>query len=169
MKNRNQSWRQVERRTRALLERAGQLLGVEVPRVEIRFDLKGLAAGQVRLPQAAPPVIRYNPKLLENNAEAFLQQTVPHEVAHVMVARRYRQKVRPHGPQWQSLMRRLGAEPKRCHDFDTSRSQGRRMARFTYYCGCRSHQISAVRNNRIAAGQSYICRSCGEQLRASEP
>ena len=151
--------------TRRLLRQAEQLLRVAIPSCEIRFDLRGRCAGQARFGPHAPWLIRYNPILLAGNPQAFIAETVPHEVAHLATFARYGRGIRPHGPEWQGIMRLLGAEPRRCHDYDVSATPGRRMRRFDYHCDCRDHQLSSVRHNRAQAGQTYICRSCAQPLR----
>ena len=97
--------------------------------------------------------------------EAFLAETVPHEVAHV-VCRVLYPKARPHGPEWRSLMRYFGIEqPSRCHDFASAQSPGRQQRRWHYRCNCRKHQLSTTRHYRILRGSSrYHCRHCGSEL-----
>jgi hypothetical protein len=63
--------------TLTLLQAAAQRLGVKTPDPQIRFDLRGRVAGQVRFGSRGPWVIRYNPVLMQANAEDFLSTTVP--------------------------------------------------------------------------------------------
>lgn len=156
--------RQAERRTRELLEQAAHHFSATLPAVEIRFDLKGRSAGMVRFSPTGRPVVRYNEVLLAENREHFINQTIPHEVAHVVVMSLYGRKARPHGREWRSVMGLFGAEPARCHQYDTSRSVARHHVRYPYRCGCREHQLTAIRRRRMAAGQQYYCRGCGEPL-----
>jgi SprT protein len=152
-------------RTRELLEEAAHWLGVTIPPVEIRFDQRGRAAGQARFGLRTPWVIRYNPILLAENPREFIAETVPHEVAHVAAFARYSDHIRPHGREWQAIMRHLGAEPRRCHDYDVTATSHRKVRRFDYHCDCRDHQLTSIRHNRVLAGQTYICRSCAQPLR----
>lgn len=156
---------QAVEETRRLLQQAAQWLGVTIPVTEIRFDLRGRAAGQARFGPRTPWVIRYNPVLLAQHPEAFIAETVPHEVAHIAAFARFGAHIRPHGPLWQGIMHRLGAEPRRCHDYDVSATPGRRVRRFDYHCDCRDHQLTSIRHNRVQAGQTYICRGCAAPLR----
>ena len=157
---------QASRRSRELLRLAADHYGMPTPRVEIRFDLRGRAAGQARLPARGRPVIRYNLQLLAENGEAFLDRTVPHECAHVIAYRRHGGRIRPHGPEWKAVMKLFGADSGRCHDFDVSTVSSRQMTRHPYHCDCREHALTSIRHNRIQSGQSsYLCRSCGQALR----
>jgi len=151
--------------TQRLISLAEQQLSMHLPAVEINFDLRGQSAGMVRFPAHATPQIRYNRILLMENPQHFIRQTVAHEVAHLVARHHYGSGIRPHGAEWQSVMALFGVEPRRCHDYDTSRSTTRRLTRHPYQCGCQTHQLSSIRHNRIAAGQRYHCRRCGNHLR----
>jgi SprT protein len=155
----------ARRRTLELLRSAARDFAIRTPRVEIRFDLCGQAAGQVRLPSHGPALIRYNAQLLWENREGFLARTVPHEVAHVLAWRLYGTGLRPHGPEWKALMAHFCAEPSRCHPFDTGGTRTRHLARHAYHCDCREHALTSIRHNRILRGQQYLCRRCGATLR----
>lgn len=136
-----------------------------LPRLELRFDLTGRSAGQVVWRSPHRLCIRYNLGLALAQPDSFVAETVPHEVAHV-VAYACHGRVRPHGPEWQAVMRHFGfAEPRRCHDFALTDTAVRRQRRWTYACGCADHQLSTTRHNRIQQErQRYVCRVCGEPL-----
>ena len=155
---------QTRRFTLSLLESAGEHFGVSPRPVDIRFDLRGKAAGMVRFVASGMPVIRYNRRLLEKYGDSFIRQTVPHEVAHVVVSALFPYRTAPHGQEWRSVMAFFDAEHKRCHSYQIDGADGRQLARFSYRCGCRVHQLTAIRRNRIARGQRYYCRHCGELL-----
>lgn len=157
-------------RTRALLQAAAQHFRTPIPRPLIRFDLRGRAAGQVRIHETRTWEIRYNPTLLARNPEDFLAQTLPHEVAHLVAYRLFGRQIRPHGPQWRAVMGFFGAAPERCHRYDISELPTRTLRRYDYRCGCRVHRLSSIRHNRISAGRVYLCRQCGQALtRVPEP
>jgi SprT protein len=152
-------------RTRALLALGATLIQRRVPGPQLRFDLRGQAAGQFRIDAAGRPAIRYNADLMARHEEEFLAQTVPHEVAHYLAYLRHGRAIRPHGPQWQTLMRGLGADPRRCHDFDVSDLSARRLQRYAYHCRCAEHELTSIRHRRTLRGATYLCRACGEALR----
>lgn len=106
--------------------------------------------------------------LAEKNADHFINQTVPHEVAHYVQRAVYGYGcVKPHGKEWKYIMRRVyGIQPDRCHSYDVSVTKKRNVKRFTYSCGCKTHQVSAVKHNRIVLKNvNYVCVSCGERIR----
>ncbi len=150
--------------TTALLAAGSTLIARPVPRPRITFDLRGRSAGQFRV-DGGEASIRYNCALLAREEAQFLAQTVPHEVAHYLAYLRFGCHIRPHGPQWQQLMRALGADPRRCHDFDVAGLTTRRLRRHPYHCQCGEHALTSIRHNRILRGARYRCRACGQALR----
>ena len=159
--------RRVIERTHLLLADAASWLRIKTPAPQVSFDLRGRAAGQARLPSRGPGVIRYNPVLLAANAESFLADTVPHEVAHVIAFARHGARIRPHGPEWRTVMDYFGVAPERCHRYEVSPGNRRVLPQFDYYCDCRAHQLSSIRHRRVLAGGTYICRRCATPLRAA--
>ncbi|MFB1486437.1 MULTISPECIES: SprT-like domain-containing protein [unclassified Thiocapsa] len=153
-------------RTGALLREAECRLRLAMPRVEIRFDLRGTSAGQARMRNESFAIIRYNATLLGLHPTQFVAETVPHEVAHVVAFVKYGPRIRPHGPEWQAVMRHFGVEPSRCHCYDVSKLRTRSLQRFLYRCSCGTHEISSIRHNRICReGAVYLCRRCRQPLR----
>ena len=137
---------------------------VVMPEIQIRYDLRGKNGGQAGL-EGGIYFIRINPYLLLDHEEEYLAQTVPHEVAHIGCFKRFPGQKIGHGPEWQTMMRLLGLDPKRCHRYDTSNAQVKRMSYFEYRCDCRTHKISKVRHNKVQRGtQTYSCRGCSGEL-----
>lgn len=145
---------------------------------EVRFNTKGKTAGWACW-NGGRPYIDINPILLNENVEEVVNQTVPHEVAHIVVNEVYenarvrdswtnRRQIAPHGHEWQQVMRLFGKEPHRCHQMDTSTIQKLRSRgnRFVYKCNCMEHEVSITRHNRVSfKGMIYRCRLCGGDLK----
>ena len=138
---------------------------VEIPRIPVRFDLIGNTVGMY-CRKRGERSIRFNSYVFAKYWQENLASTVPHEVAHyvsdILFDSRY---IKPHGKQWQSIMRFFGVEPStHCH-FDLSDIPKRAMKRFAYACDCSEHQITAIRHNRIKLGKRrYFCRRCAGEL-----
>lgn len=126
---------------------------------EIKFTKKGTAAGTAYITKN---VINFNPVLLQENPEQFIKQTVTHEFAHILAYRVFDD--RGHGKDWKRVMVQLGAEPKRCHNYDVSSVQ-RRTARIEYSCGCATYEISAKRHTMILNGKRYSCKKCKQVIK----
>jgi len=133
--------------------------------VAVTFDLTGSAAGMYRV-HGAERVIRYNPYIFAKYFANNLAVTVPHEVAHYVTDRLYGlRNIRPHGVEWKTVMRSLGADPCVTASYDLSGVPVRRQRRFSYRCECSTHQLSSCRHNKIQRGQSsYLCRRCGSAV-----
>ena len=131
----------------------------------IQYNLTGKCAGMANSFTYPFPIIQLNPHFFEENKEEMLHQTVPHEVAHLITDKVYGDK-KPHGPEWKSVMRLFGLEPKRCHAYDTSQVILKRKTRcFTYYCRCFSGVTVGLNIHRkIQAYSSHRCRHCKKCL-----
>mgnify|MGYP000996666110 CR=1 FL=1 len=144
---------------------AEKLYGRHFELPTIVWDLRGLCAGRAQWPSNR---IRLNPIFLTENPEAFIRQTVPHEIAHLVNRSLFGAAVKSHGPEWKNVMRGFGLEPLRCHNYVVTHSSFRKQRRHHYFCSCRSHLISQVMHNRIRSGSVYSCRNCGVPLQVRE-
>lgn len=129
----------------------------------ISFNQRGKIAGCARLQSNE---LRFNPVLLADNLDAFLQEVVPHEVCHLLAYTLYG-KVRPHGKEWQNLMQNLyGLKGQTYHQMDVAKVAGKH---FNYRCQCGPVKLGIRRHNKITRGQQqYICRKCCTTLTLSQ-
>lgn len=80
----------------------------------INYLQKGTIAGSAHL-QAWE--IRLNPVLLIENSEIFINQVIPHELAHLLVYHCL-SKTAPHGKEWKWMITTiLEVPPQRTHQF----------------------------------------------------
>jgi SprT protein len=139
-----------------------------IPEPSVRFDLRGLTAGEACLETRS---LRYNETLLLRHGREFLDEIIPHEVAHLVVAAVWprRPRPRPHGWQWKEVMAFFGVPARRCHSFEAE--PARRVRRFTYRCDCtRPHLLTKRAHLRIRRGTAeYRCRTCRNVLVRVEP
>ena len=138
-----------------------ELFGMEID-PDISFDLRGMAAGQANCRENR---IRLNRELLEKYTTDFIEQTVPHEFAHLVAYRKFGGRIKPHGKEWRSVMIALGSEPRRTHNYRVS--PARRCRRFLYQCNCagKDYQLTSIRHNRIKKGIRYFCPKCKGELK----
>ena len=132
-------------------------------RAQLAFNLRGMAAA-VAYP--ARNAIRINRRLLEQNIEDFLLNTIPHEVSHLIAYRVHGQGIAPHGVEWAAIMREVyGLKPLRCHNYDVRPGL---TAAYRYRCGCDAgHTLTTRRHNNARRGRLYLCRRCRQPLRFS--
>ncbi|WP_036825343.1 SprT family zinc-dependent metalloprotease, partial [Photobacterium sanctipauli] len=117
---------QVTDRVKQCIAQANQRLNKRMAMPAVSFRQRGKIAGSARLQGWE---VRFNPVLLAENPDAFLNEVVPHEVAHLVVFKLFG-KVRPHGREWQIIMAEVfGVPPRTTHSFDVSSVQGNT---FTY-------------------------------------
>lgn len=102
--------------------------------------------------------------LAEANKEDFLSQTVPHEVAH-FVQRQMYPFSSAHGREWKYIMRYvMGLDPDRCHMYDVSVTQTRKVRRIEYKCNCKVHKITLTLHNKIQKGEWRRCLRCNTRI-----
>ncbi len=157
--------RLVREETERWIRRAEEICRIDLSPIPVLFDLRGRAAGMYRV-RGGRRTIRYNPHLFAKYFRENLATTVPHEVAHYAADLLHGwRNIRPHGPEWQSIMRAFGIDPRATGQYDLTGIPVRRQRRFTYHCGCRTHLLSTCRHNRVMRGEAvYFCNRCGEQL-----
>lgn len=153
--------------------RARDILGLsakQLPLPEIRYDLRGRVAGQAVMARrrGGQDSIRINGSMLAAHTRAMVDETVPHEVAHIAIHRRFNsggaKRVRPHGPEWKALMTAFGVSADTCHNLPAQPS--RRLRRFAYACGCpETVWLTSIRHHRALKGTVYQCKRCGQRLR----
>lgn len=148
------------RSLRAKLTLACQRLERHYPEPKILWNQRGTAAGT-----AWPDTneIRLNPVLLMENQQAFIDEVVPHELAHLLVWQHFG-RVAPHGKEWKWMMETvLNVPARRTHRFAMD-SLPRKT--FPYHCACQNHQLTVRRHNRVLRGEAeYRCVHCGTPLK----
>ena len=108
---------QAQRQLKQSLALANQFFNKEFTIPVMHFELRGQKAGVAYLQQNE---IRLNPVLLAENGAAFIQQVVPHELAHLLVYQQFG-RVQPHGKEWKMMMEQvLGVPAHIYHKFSTA-------------------------------------------------
>ena len=104
-------------------------------------------------------VIELNQKLFNENKDAFMLDTIPHELAHIVAYQVFADK--GHGYGWYSVMTTLGIEGKRCHSYKVEKTG----KTYTYRCSCQTHEFTPQRHAWANKGKSYVCKHCKDILK----
>lgn len=130
------------------------------------FDLTGKVAGQYDFNNKEYGVLhafRVNLKMAELNLKDYLEETIPHEVAHYL-----HQLLNPtsrdwHGWEWQDIMYRVfNLTPHRCHNYSIP-------GYHVYQCACgKKLEVSPTIHNKILKGQNRYTKCCDHLLNPDE-
>ena len=151
------------RSLRENLAKANLKLGRHYPEPVLVYQQRGTSAGTAWLEKNE---IRLNPVLLLENQQAFIDEVVPHELAHLLVWKHFG-RVAPHGKEWKWMMESvLGVPALHTHRFELDSV---RKNTFPYRCQCQQHQLTVRRHNRVMRGEAtYRCVRCGDVLVAEK-
>jgi SprT protein len=171
----------VMRRLRQDIKTVERHYGIKVEMPSVSYDLRGTTAGTAQVYSCR---INLNAVLLMENGDAFINRTVPHELAHIVdyilhpenfsatrgltysaATNRWVRggKRSIHGPTWKAIMHVLGADPSRCHSYDTGNTRVKRTSSHTWTCnGCGAKmRLGPKRHAKMIAGRTrYWRRGC---------
>lgn len=88
---------------------------------KVEFSLRGQSAGWAM----GVDYLNFNLELAKRNLQAFCDDTIPHEIAHLIDTRLHGKS--SHGSSWKWVMGVLGVNPSRCHNYDVSETKQRRF------------------------------------------
>jgi SprT protein len=94
----------VMRSLREKLAQANLKLGRNYPEPKLVYQQRGTSAGTAWLETYE---IRLNPVLMMENQQAFIDEVVPHELAHLLVWKHF--GASPHGKEWKWMMEACSA------------------------------------------------------------
>src|SRR3546814_5914536 len=106
--------------------------------------------------------VQLNSVRYQENIQDFLEDTIPHEVAHLITYVLHGREAKAHGNEWQSIMRALGVRPDRCHSYDTTNSAVAKAV-YKFKCDCKVFELSSRRYKKGLAGH-YSCKKCQSKL-----
>lgn len=155
----------VRAKVNELIGQANEQFGIELPPIDVRFDLRGRAAGMAGR-KGNVYFMRFNRDMLTNSGwDHLINDTVPHELAHIVCF--FKPSLgRNHDAGWKSVCRRLGGTGERCHSEEVVYAKGR-----TYrYKTTQGHVISVSEriHKKIQLGHTYTVRRKGGLNRECE-
>jgi len=104
-------------KVRFYVDLANQKLDLCLKYPQVKFSLRGTTAGKADI---GANELLFSPTLLRENPDHFIQQTVGHEVAHLISHLKWGWDIDPHGIEWKRVMWAFDLPALRCHSYDTS-------------------------------------------------
>lgn len=160
---------QITASIKKYMDKARELYpNADLPDPTISFNLKGgTVLGQARY-GARHFMIRINDLVSKKYLDDAINDTAPHEVAHLVAYKVYG-RCQGHGPNWQRIMRQFGLTPTTKADasIDTLEFKiFKSKLEHVYYCSDRdcTHGMGTARHNKLTRGATYICRKTGGHI-----
>ena len=143
--------------THYYVAKAAEIWGRDFDLGEVKFTLRGKAAGKAYWPALD---VNYNERLYLENFQHFIENTVPHEVAHIISFQLHGPNAPAHGKEWKGVMEALGTVPSTYHNYSTVNTGSHRGKRVIASCGHKVYLLSPQR-----ARQTLSCTTCHRPLR----
>jgi SprT protein len=129
----------------------------------VSYDLKTVVAGTASYSRWH---IEVNPRMLVENKDDYLINTIGHEVAHLITSGNHHGKRMGHRKEWKDTMAVFGLEPEIYHHYKTHSKPRKRMQRFTYVCPCSYHHYLTVKRRRAVEREGTVyCLRCRHILK----
>lgn len=160
---RNRVYEKVEH----YIDIANNIYDMEMSYPIVEFTVRGTTAGTA----TGDHTVNFNAKLLVDNINLFMEDTIPHEVAHCVDhhihgtqykrTRTGRKQRVSHGHSWKMIMRAFGVDPSRCHNMDTSKT-ARPQTKHLYTCSCCGVDVTVgpKHHKMIQQGRSLTHKGC---------
>lgn len=155
---------QVLARVEHFVNLANEIYNTDLSMPCVRFDKRGRVGATACYGR---PELNFNVGLMIDNWDEYMNQVVPHEVAHLVKDHVYGTESKgrlhsPHGLYWKQIMRSFGCEPDRCHSMDTSKV-AQHKTKHVYKCSCCNTEVvvGPKIHKKISGGYSgYGHRGC---------
>lgn len=137
-----------------VLAKASEIYGYDFSDVihNISFDLRGKTAGQA-IKKGNVLSIRFNSEAVEKHLDHILNDTIPHEIAHIVNFARC-ETGKNHNAGWKAVCKRLGGSSALYHSMKLTPARKTRKYVYRMECG-KEFSLGAIRHNKIQRGVEY--------------
>lgn len=136
--------------------------------IEIRFSLYGKSRtgyAWYNYDGNGNSILNFHPAVAQQNPQAYIDQTVSHEVSHLFQSKLYPTS-KPHGREFQRVAQKLGNSGRRCSSYNMSQIKGKAKKRFVYTCDCMTHKVTKQKHDKLQMMPwRYTCTRCHSDLR----
>lgn len=151
---------QIKSKVQGCIALAEAKFGIKMPMVQIRFDLRGRAAGMAGM-RYGSFYLRFNVdhiRLGGKTYEHLLNDTVPHEVAHT-VCQAFPQYGRNHDAGWRRVCIALGGNGSRCYG-ENDAPEAVAAQRPWVYITTTGHEVRVTKiiHSKIQQGAGYVMK-----------
>lgn len=132
----------------------------------VSYDLNSNVGGTANYPLWH---IQVNPRMLVENKDDYLINTIGHEVAHLITSDNHHGKRMGHKKEWKDTMAVFGLKPERCHNYQTYSKPRKPQKRFLFRCKCRVLHLTATYRRHVEKRQKKLyCTNCWHNYWFSE-
>lgn len=157
--------KQVEAKVAECIKLAEKTFGIKMPKVDVRFDLRGRAAGIAgcmnRFGSNPTYYLRFNREHMALGGKSWdhiINDTVPHEVAHTVCQAHFRLG-KNHNSGWKAVCFALGGNGQRCYsDADAPEAIAKAKPYVYITTAGREVRVSPTVHKKIQRGASYRYR-----------
>lgn len=141
-------------------------LTLDVDKVVIRNDIRGQIGGWAKLDKRGVYILRFNREAILNYNEDMTNDTIPHEVAHI-VCYNQRHLGYAHDSGWKRVCRMLGGDDSRTHDMTLTAAKVTQKFNYTLASG-RVVQAGPKHHRLIQSGGQVFWRNPKEYARPEQ-
>lgn len=156
---------EVEQKCHDLIAKGNAMFGTNVKLASIGWDLRGHAAGQAKRSGLVYSV-RFNLEAKRLDPNHFFNNTVPHEIAHLIVFELTltgRSRDRGHGRDFKRVCLALGGSATRCHNIALTKAKVHKKYKYTTDSG-RTIEVGGLVHKKIQQGQGRRFSDTGERI-----
>jgi SprT protein len=155
---------QIKAKVQQCIRQAEQKFGITMPQVDVRFDLKGRAAGMagmIRRMSGNQFYLRFNIQHIQLGGKTYdhiLNDTVPHEVAHT-VCQAFPSLGKNHDAGWKRVCVALGGNGLRCYSEEDA-PEAVAQQRPWVYITTTGHEVRVTKviHSKIQQGVGYVMK-----------
>lgn len=135
-----------------------------IPRVdEVKFERNTNSAGKVRLFKNGTIELVFNLDVAEKYGNIF-QDTVLHEIAHIIVRKTYPKAKQNHGKEFRYVCSKIGCSGTTHADYVIDIKT--KTKKHQYNCQCQKHYVSTRKHNVIQQNPKlYSCQVCKSDIK----
>jgi len=154
----------IKAKVQECIRTAESKFGITMPYIQIRFDLRGRAAGMagmVRRMSGNQYYLRFNIQHIQLGGQTYqhlLNDTVPHEVAHT-VCQAFPSMGKNHDAGWKQVCVALGGNGSRCYG-EQDAPEAVAAARPYVYITTMGHEVRVTKviHSKIQQGTNYVMK-----------